>query len=728
MLQGSNSLFFLSLREFQNKQMKLTFKILIAAFLFSAVSYGQSKELTLEDAVMQQYGKFYPKSLTMFSWVPNTDCYTYLEGYQKLMKASERNTEAKEILNIQELNKKLGAELSWFSGFKWKDENEFWVNDGLKFYTYNTVDEKGQLIHGLDESAENPTFHNGTENLAYTKRNNVYIHTGNKLKLIVTDNEDKNIVSGQAIARSEFGITNGLFWSPDGNSLAFYQKDESEVADYPLLDNTKTPGEVMFIKYPMTGQKSEKPKVGIYNIATKKTAFISPREGEDNYLTNLSWTPDNKFVVIAEVNRDQDHYWLNVFDATTGAFVRTLLEETNDKWVEPEHVAFFPSKTSNNFVWISEKSGFNNLYYYDFKGNLIKQLTNHEFVVKNIIGERNGLIYYTTTGKNPLDNLVYAVDLKGKTRVITKISGTHSIEITTDGKFIHDHYSSHSTPGQDVILNAKGKLEKELLMSDNLLADYKIGTAEIGSITAEDGTKLYTRLIKPSNFDATKKYPVLVYVYGGPHAQLVTNSWLDGASLWMYWMAEQGYLVFTIDNRGSAERGFAFESQIHRQCGTVEMEDQISGVDYLKSLPYVDGERLAVHGWSYGGFMTTSLMLRNAGVFNVGVAGGPVTNWKFYEAMYGERYMDRPEQNPKGYEKASLMTHAQNLEGDLLLIHGTVDDVVVMQHNFALVQRFVEVGKQMDFFPYPMHKHNVRGEDRVHLMTKVLEYVIQKNK
>ena len=690
-------------------------------------SVAQKTELTLDDAVSQQYRKFYPTSLAMFSWVPDTDCYTYLESYQKLMKASVRKTEAKEILSIQQLNEKLGAELNWFSGFEWKNENEFWVNDGQKFYSYNIVDEEGKLIHGLDE-AENTTFHNGTENVAYTKENNIYLHTGNGLKIIVTDNEDKNIVSGQAIARSEFGITNGLFWSPNGGSIAYYQKDESKVADYPLLDNSVTPGKLTSIKYPMTGQDSEKAKVGIYNISTKNTVFISTREGEENYLTNLSWTPDNKFVVIAEVNRDQDHYWLNVFDASTGAFVRTLLEEESDKWVEPEHAAFFPNDKSNNFVWISEKSGFNNLYYYDFNGNLISQLTDHSFVIKDIITYKNKQIYYNTTGESPLDTKVFSVDLKGKSKMITRIGGTHSVSFSTDGQYMHDRFSSHDVPGNDLILTSSGKMLKSLLVSPNLLEDYQIGTAEIGTISAQDETTLHTRLIKPSNFDSRKKYPVLVYVYGGPHAQLVTNSWLDGASLWMYWMAEQGYLVYTVDNRGSANRGFAFESQIHRQCGTVEMEDQISGVEYLKSLPYVDGDRLAVHGWSYGGFMTTSLMLRNAGVYQVGVAGGPVTDWKYYEAMYGERYMDRPDQNEKGYEKASLMTHAGNLKGDLLLIHGTVDDVVVMQHNFALVQKFVDLGIQMDFFPYPMHKHNVRGKDRIHLMRKILDYVIEKNK
>jgi dipeptidyl-peptidase-4 len=263
--------------------------------------------------------------------------------------------------------------------------------------------------------------------------------------------------------------------------------------------------------------------------------------------------------------------------------------------------------------------------------------------------------------------------------------------------------------------------------SPEKLSDYAIGTSQINTLKANDGSTLYGRLIKPSNFDPTKKYPVLVYVYGGPHAQMITNSWLDNANLWMFWMAEQGYLVYTVDGRGSAERGVKFESQIHRQLGTVEMEDQLEGVAFLKSLPYVDSNRLAVHGWSFGGFMTTSLMLREPDVFKVGVAGGPVTDWKYYEIMYGERYMDRPEQNPKGYEQASLLTHAENLKGDLLLIHGTSDDVVVMQHNLALVQKFVELGIQMDFFPYPMHKHNVVGKDRVHLMENVLQYIIENN-
>lgn len=698
--------------------------------LIAITSFGQGTELTLEDAVMQQYRKFAPTSLIMFNWIPETNDYSYLsDNYQSLMSGSMDNKGIKKIVSIQEVNKALKSELFWFSGLKWKNKDEFWLNDGANFYSYNVVEKTGKLLHGLNTDSENATFHDGTENVAYTRNNNIYLHTGNGRKVIVTDNADKNIVSGQAIARSEFGITNGLFWSPSGGHLAFYQKDESKVHDYPLLDVTETPGKVDFIKYPMAGQDSEKARVGIYNLSTRKTVFFEARKGEENYLTNLSWTPDSKFVLIAEVNRDQNHMWLNVYNAESGKFVRTLFEETNDKWVEPEHPAFFPNENSNNFVWISEKSGFNNLYYYDFEGKLIKQLTDHQFVVKDIMEFSDDKLFYTTTGEgSPLETQIYYVSLKGKYKILTRANGSHTVDISSNGKYFHDQFSSSRCPNEDWVINLKGKIERKLNSGTTLLDGYKIGTAEIETIDAKDGTKLYTRLIKPSDFDPSKQYPVLVYVYGGPHAQLITDSWLDGASLWMYWMAEQGYLVFTVDNRGSAERGFEFESQIHRQCGTVEIEDQMSGIEYLKSLDYVDPDRLAVHGWSYGGFMTTSLMLREAGTFNVGVAGGPVTDWKYYEIMYGERYMDHPDQNPKGYEEAALATHADKLEGDLLLIHGTSDDVVVMQHNLTLVKKFVELGKQMDFFPYPMHKHNVRGGDRVHLITKVLNYVLENNK
>ena len=703
----------------------------ILCFFFIGVAFGQTKKLTLEEGVLQQYRAFRPDQILGFQWVPDTNQFIYFEELgRKLMIANPNDTKGKELVSLADLNAAIKSEIRSFWGIELKNNSTFVISDGSKYFEYNFVNKKGNLIATLSDKAENQTLNNAKDLVAFTEENNLYFIDKNNSKVAVTAETNSGIVSGQTYARSEFGISGGIFWSPKSNFLAFYQKDETEVADYPLLDINETPGKLINIKYPMIGQKSEKPRVGIYNLATKQTVFITPKGAADAYLTNLSWTPDEKYVLIAEVNREQNDMSLHLYDAKNGAFVRTLLNEKNEKWVEPEHPAFFPNKMSNNFVWFSEKSGFQNLYYYSIDGKLIKQLTNNKFVIQSILGAnaKGTEIYFTATGPNAMNKLAYKVDLKGKQTLLTKTEGTHTVAVNHDGSYFFDEYTNHTTQSKSLLVDSKFK-STVLVESANKYKDYILGTSEIKTIKSADGTTdLVTRLIKPSNFDANKKYPVMVYVYGGPHAQLITNSYLDGANLWMYWMAEQGYLVFTVDNRGSENRGFAFESVIHRQLGINEMEDQIKGVEYLKSLPYVDANRLAVHGWSYGGFMTTSLMLRKPGTFTTGVAGGPVTDWKYYEAMYGERYMDTPAENQNGFDQANTLNHVKNLKGKLLLIHGTIDDVVVMQHNFALIKKFIEAEKQVDFFPYPTHKHNVGGKDRVHLMRKVLDYIIENNK
>lgn len=708
-------------------------KLILALSLFAAfTSQAQLKTFTLDEAVMQQARAFRADKLVGFQWIPNTTNYVYYtDANSKMMQASAADSKAKELVTLTEINSALGTKLKSFAGLEWIDASSFLISENGKYYIYSITSKTGKNIQVSSDSEENQTFDAAKNNLAFTVDNNLYFYNKNKEKITVTNEINKGIVSGQSISRNEFGISNGIFWSPKSSYLAFYQKDQSEVADYPLLDINETPGKLENLKYPMIGQKSEKPRVGIYNLATGKTVFIAPKSGNVNdYLTNLSWTPDEKYVLIAELNREQNDMYLNVYDANSGAFIRTILNEKNNAWVEPEHEAFFPNANSNNFVWFSEKEGFHNLYYYTIDGKLIKQLTNNKFPAREIIGTNptGTEIYFKATGANATNMLVYKVTLSGKQTLITKEEGVHTVAVSTDGKWFFDEFSNHSTPSKSLLYDAKLNATT-LLVSKNKYDGYQIGTSEIKTIKAADGTTdLYTRLIKPSNFDATKKYPVLVYVYGGPHAQMITNSFLDGANLWMYWMAEQGYLVFTLDNRGSDNRGFAFESIIHGRLGVNEMEDQLKGVEYLKSLPYVDGNRLAVHGWSFGGFMTTSLMLRKPDTFKVGVAGGPVTDWKWYEVMYGERYMDTPAENQKGFDEANTLNYVNNLKGKLLLIHGTSDDTVVMQHNLALVKKFIEAQKQVDFFPYPMAKHNVFGKDRVHLMTKVLNYIIENNK
>jgi dipeptidyl-peptidase-4 len=707
------------------------FLFLALLFFIAISSFGQTKKLTLEEGVLQQNQKFRADKLSGFQWIPNTNRYVYYtDSFTKMMSASTADAKALELITLADINSALGTKLKSFAGIEWMDSNALLVTENGKYFVYMTVPKTGTLMYETSKNAENITFDKKRRHLAFTEKNNLYFYNVDREIITVTNETNEAVVSGQFFARNEFGIDNGIFWSPKSTFLAFYQKDQTEVADYPLLDITETPGKLVNIKYPMIGQKSEKPRVGIYNLASQKTVFISPRGNQDDYLTNLSWTPDEKYVLIAELNRGQNTMSLNVYDAQTGTFVRTILTEKSEKWVEPEHPAYFPSDKSTNFIWISEKDGFNNLYYYSIEGKLIKQLTNNKFPTREIIKSNTAgtEIYFKATGENPTNMLVYKVDLKGKQTLITKDQGVHTVNISNDGNWFFDEYSNDSTPSKSLLYD-KNLKSKTLLESKNKYEGYEIGTSEIKTIKSADGkTDLYTRLIKPSNFDPNKKYPVLVYIYGGPHAQMITNSYLDGANLWMYWMAEQGYLVFTVDNRGSDNRGFAFESVVHGRLGVNEIDDQMKGVDYLKSLPYVDGSRLAVHGWSYGGFMTTSIMLRKPDVFKVGVAGGPVTDWKYYEIMYGERYMDTPTENQKGFDEANTLNYVKDLKGKLLLIHGTSDDVVVMQNNFALIKKFVEAEKQVDFFAYPMHKHNVLGKDRVHLMTKVLNYVIENNK
>ena len=550
-------------------------KLILPIFIFATfLTFAQKKEFTLKESVLKQRA-LSPDRINNFLWIPNTDFYsTCSADWKTLLKYAVANDKELELAKIDDINTGLKTTYGNFYGMSWLSENEILLNDGQTIAKWNVSTKSGSVLKKSPDNAANQSYHSKSNQLAYTIDNNLFVDGK-----AVTKNTDKNIVSGQSIARNEFGISGGIFWSQSGNILAFYQKNETNVHNYPLLDVNATPGELVSIKYPMAGQKSEVPRVGIYSVKSKKCVCISPRGAKDDYFTNLTFTPDEKFIVVAEVNRDQNHMWLNVYDAKSGKFVKTLFEETNEKWIEPEHPPYFYSN-SNDFIWISERDGFNNLYLYDFSGKLVKKLTENKFVVKAILetSPDKKFVYYSATGPNPTNTLVYRVDLQGNNELITREVGTHTFSLSSDGAYYCDSYSSTTVPHKSMIWTSNGKMTKLLISSKEKLDEYTVGTTEIGTLKGKDGSDLYYRFIKPSNFDPIKKYPVLVYVYGGPHAQMVTNSWLAGANLWMHWMANQGYLVFTLDNRGSGERGFAFESQIHRHLGDVEMEDQLTGV------------------------------------------------------------------------------------------------------------------------------------------------------
>jgi dipeptidyl-peptidase-4 len=701
-------------------------------FITIFINAQETKHLTLEDAVLANYKGLNPARKTM-QWVSNLDSFYYTENEVLFIESAKNagNRSKEPILLLTDLKVVI-------PDIKRLPNNYLDVTStNLTFLHNNNIikyDYKSKTIISrinYPKEAENLEYNIKSESLAFTINNNLYLANASNSKINITNISDKNIVSGQAIARSEFGITKGIFWSPDGQSVAFYQKDETNVTDYPLVDISTTPAKLSNIKYPMNGMSSEIPKIGVYNINSKQVIYLNIDTSDEHYLTNLSWSPDNLFVFVAEINRDQNHLWFNMYDVSRGKKVKTIFEEKNDKWVEPEHEAIFLPNNTSEFLWLSERDGFMNLYVYDLNKGLIKQLTNFKWVIKDVVGfdASKKHVIISGTGDDPRENRAYKVSLKnGKSELLTAENGYHQIKLSASGNYFIDSYSNIDTPRVSKLKGINKKSESIIFAAKNPLKDYQLGTTEFVTLKDNDGDNLYGRIIKPAHFDDSKKYPVLIYVYGGPHAQLVTNSWLAGSNLWMQWMAaEQDYVVFTLDNHGSASRGFKFESVIHRQVGEREMADQLMGVTYLKSLPFVDSERLSVHGWSYGGFMTNSLMLRHPGVFTTAVAGGPVTNWKWYEIMYGERYMDTWQQNETGFNRSEIHNYVKNLDGKLLEIIGSVDPVVVPQHTITLLDAFIKNKKQVDFFMYPMHPHNVRGVDRVHLMKKILDYIIENN-
>ena len=562
---------------------------------------------------------------------------------------------------------------------------------------------------------------------------------------LVERGDGYNVVLGESVHRNEFGINGGLFWSPQASRLAFYRMDQSMVEDYPIVNTKAREAEVRNIKYPMAGMKSHEVTVGVWDCATQKLVYLNTARDtsvheREMYLTNLAWSPDEKYVYIAKVNREQNHMWLEQYDAATGAFMKVLFEETNSRYVEPcEPMMFLPSNGKrlpggDQFLWFSMRDGYKHLYLYNADGSMVKQVTKGEYEVEGFIQfDKKGENIFVYANK---DNLAgrdaYRVSLKdGKMWRLTLDKGTHSVVLNEDGTSFVDVYSSVEVPARAMWNSVKygknGQFSKhtahELYRAENPLNDYAMPAVKLGTIKAADGkTDLYYRLITPPNMKPGEKYPTLVYVYGGPHSQLVTDSWLAGGNLYFLRLAQQGYVVFTLDNRGTDNRGFEFESCTHRHLGEIEMADQMEGVKFLKSLPYVDQDRMGVEGWSFGGFMTITMKLAHPEVFKVGCAGGPVIDWKWYEIMYGERYMDTPQENPDGYEATSLLNKAKNLQGRLLVIQGAEDNTVVPQHSTEFIERCINNYKQVDYFAYPHHEHNVLGRERLHLYQKMFQY------
>ncbi|HRP88638.1 MAG TPA: DPP IV N-terminal domain-containing protein [Edaphocola sp.] len=702
----------------------LLFGLLITQF---GSLIAQKKQFTMQEAVLGLRTNLAVENISAPIW-SNDNKTLFFQKKDILYKAEAPNFEPKTWFSLAGFNQKMFGKdsLKSIPFINFKNESPYYkIKNDLYFIKELQADgfTKENAIT-LPSKAANLTIENKL--IVFTEDNNLLaIDENGQQHIITSDPTNSHIVNGQSVHRNEFGIKGGIFIAPNRKKIAYYRMDESMVADYPIINWQPIPAENENIKYPMAGKTSHQVTLGVYDLSTKKTVFIQTGTPLDQYLTCVTWSPDNKYIFIAILNRAQNHMKLNRYDASTGAFINTLFEEKSDKYVEPQHELVFIPNSNTEFVWMSQRSGFMHLYLYNTSGKLLKQLTSGGWLVNEIEGINAGdkELILTTTKDSPKEKHIYSLNYKTKAlKRIDNALGMHNVSISKNGKYILDSYSNSTSPRVVNIINNNGTILKNIINAVDPLKDYDRATVKEVTLAADDGTPLYGKLMLPSNFDVNKKYPVIVYLYNGPHVQLVTNNYPASGNLWYDLMTQKGYVVFTMDGRGSSNRGLNFEQAVFRQLGTVEMNDQLKGVEYLKSLTFVDKDRMGVHGWSFGGFMTTSLMLRHPEVFKVGVAGGPVIDWGMYEIMYTERYMDSPQENPKGYADNNLLTKTKNLKGKLLMIHGAQDDVVVWQHSIKFVKACVDNGVQMDYFVYPGHPHNVMGKDRVHLMQKITDY------
>ena len=611
--------------------------------------------------------------------------------------------------------------------------------DGKEYYLVDKKSGKETLVRDTEKVNEIKQFQKKNER-SFVKDNNFYV-VGNQGDTIqLTTDGSREIVYGQSVHRNEFGIDGGTFWSPDGQRVAFYRMDQSKVADYPQVNIKARSAAYEPDKYPMAGEQSHDVTIGIYDLQTGKTIYLEtpksndtkqlPESGKmDNqavYFTNVAWSPDSKTIYVFELNRDQNDCRLVSYDAEKGHRLQELDRETSTKFVEPMHPITFLPWDSSKFLFQSQRDGYRHLYLYDLKKGRSTQLTSGKWVVMELMGfnEKAKSVIIASNEISPIQRNLFAVDVKsGRRTLLDNGRGYHSGELSASGQWLRDSYSEPDVPRVIAVTNTQKPSPKTLFTAENPWKDYNVPEYSCGKLKTADGqTDLYYRMVKPVDFDPTKKYPTVIYVYGGPHAHNVDARWHYGSRSWETYMAQKGYLLFILDNRGSENRGRDFEQATFRRLGQVETEDQMQGVKFLQSLPYVDADRIGVHGWSYGGFMTITMMTRHPEIFKVGVAGGPVIDWKWYEVMYGERYMDTPQQNPEGYKEASLIEQAKNLKGKLQIITGYNDDTVVPQHCLSFIYECNKVGTQPDFYVYPLEGHNMRGHQSVHLHERITQY------
>ena len=703
---------------------------------------GEKKQLTLED--LTGGSRFSGRGVRGSQWIEKGEAYSYLETdtatkQLNIWRYDVRSGKKTLLVDASNLVLKKGERPFVIQNYLWSpDETRILftgtlparsLKSGGNFYLYDLKKEVFEQLTSTEAQQMNVKFSPDGKMIGFVRSNNlVVMDLDRRTETALTNDVADHVMNGHFdwVYEEEFGIIDGWQWSPDSRSIAYWHLDENRVPEFPIMNFIPLHQEITRQRYPVAGDPNSMVRIGVVSVESKQTVWMDlgvPYDStQDIYVPRIRWTPDNQ-LLIQRLNRHQNELDYLLADPASGKS-KILLTESATTWVNVENDDIF-LKESKQFIWVSPRDGYNHLYLYDGDGKLVRQLTQGHWDVDHVVGvnEEKGIVYFTADVTSPLDRDLYSVTLSGTGFArVTKGSGTHTINPSPGMRYFIDSYSDAWTPTRMSLFSGNGSLIR--VIEDGkvpALSGVEMGQQSFFTFKTSDGVSLNGWMLKPPQFDSTKKYPVLMMVYGGPGSQTVRNSWGGGGLLWDQLLAEKGYIIVSVDGRGTGGRGREFETITYKNLGKWETHDQIEGAKYLASLTYVDPSRIGITGGSYGGYMTLMCILQGADVFKAGIAVSSVTNWKYYDTIYTERYMETPAENPAGYEESSPMTYADKLKGKLLIIHGTDDDNVHMQNSIVMIDQLVKQNKVFQTALYPGSKHGIR--QRLDYYRTLLEFI-----
>ncbi|MDA0986401.1 MAG: S9 family peptidase [Bacteroidetes bacterium] len=704
-------------------------KLLILCFIFT-ITFSQNKKLTLEDIFLST--KFMGKSISGMQWQKKENTFTYLQQdtLLKVMNIMKYDCETKKrSIFVEGKNLKLddATQPMKFSSYQISENQESAIFIALpperqylsrltpagNLFLYSIKNNSFQQLTNYSEEIYHPKFSFDGKFVGYVFKHNIYsIDLSNSNITQLTFDGTENIINGKFdwVYEEEFGIADGSRWSPDSKQIAFWQLDQSGEPDYTLTEWDSLHLTLKTMKYPKAGDPNAIVKIGVINASTGQTNWVDLGIEKDIYIPRILWKNSNELVV-EKMNRLQNKLEFLVYN-TNSKIISKLFEEVADKYLDIHDDLKFLKDGS--FLWASERDGYRHIYYYGNNGKLIHQITKGQFDVDQFYGidEDSKIIYFSSSEETPLERKIYSIKINGNNKkVLTQLSGTNRANFSPSFDYFINYFSNNVTPTKISLNKNDGKLVEVLEANEHLpINEYQLALTKYFNFTTTDGVNLNASLMLPEDFDSTKKYPVLVFTYGGPGSQVVTNNW-GGArgALWNSYLCQNGYLIFMLDNRGTGARGRDFRQITYGQLGKIEVRDQIEGAKYLSSLSFVDKDRIGIWGWSYGGYMSSYTILEGADYFKLAIAVAPVTNWRFYDSIYTERYMGLPQFNSANYDDTAPVNHAKKLKGKFLLIHGTGDDNVHFQNSVNFVYALQKEAKQFSTMYYPNKNHGIGG-------------------